>query len=211
MADREAANTAKATIRVCLDVNIWVAHQLAVQNDRKGGSSSALVQIVRDMACEAGPVQLAMSWEMLGTLEDVLSRLGFRQQSSAEFIAGLIGIMKAGPEQFDPYLLPEGGRSLPLKDVEDAGILASSIAARVDILVTNNLDDFAIKDSERIDTRQINRHGKRPRQLYALIYERDDGVSMVIAHPIDAIGWLRHGVRPTPDAVRNMSPTLDAS
>jgi hypothetical protein len=159
------------------------------------------------MMCEAGPVQLAMSWEMLGTLEDVLSRLGFDQRSVADFTASLIGVMKAGPEQFDPYMLPEGGRSLPVRDVEDAGVLASSIAARVDILVTNNLDDFAIKDSERIDTRQINIRGMTPRQLYVLIYERDDSVSIVIAHPIDAIEWLRHGLRPTPETIRNLYGT----
>lgn len=115
--------------------------------------------------------------------------------------------MKAGPEQFDPYVLPEGGRSLPVRDVEDAGVLASSIAARVDILVTNNLDDFVIKDSERIDTRQINIRGMTPRQLYVLIYERDDGVSIVIAHPIDAIEWLRKGLRPTPESIRNLYGT----
>jgi hypothetical protein len=85
LAAQEAAEIAKATIRICLDVNIWVAHQLARQNNRKGGSSSALVQIVRDMACKAGPLQLAMSWEMLGTLEDVLNRLGFDPRSVADF------------------------------------------------------------------------------------------------------------------------------
>jgi len=97
------------------------------------------------MECEAGLVQLVMSWEMVATLENVLVRLGFDQQIIADFIAGIIGIMKAGPEQFDPHLLPGGGQSLGLADIEDASVLASSIAARVDFLVTNNLDDFALK------------------------------------------------------------------
>jgi hypothetical protein len=99
-------------------------------------------------------------------------------------------------------LLPEGGGSIGMTDIEDAGVLASSIAARADVLITNNLDDFAIKDAERIDTREINLRGERPRRLYALIYERNDGVRIVIAHPIDALDWLRQGIRPTPDGVR---------
>jgi hypothetical protein len=110
--------------------------------------------------------------------------------------------MKAGPLRFDPHLLPEGGRSLPMKDIEDASVLASAIAARVDLLITDNLDDFAIEDAERIATQSVRRRGGAHRQLDALIFERSDGVSLVIAHPIDAIEWLGGGMRPTADAVR---------
>jgi hypothetical protein len=110
--------------------------------------------------------------------------------------------MKAGPLRFDPHLLPEGGRSLPMKDIEDAGVLASAIAARADLLIADNLDDFAIKDAERVATQTVRRRGGSRRQLCALILERSDGVSLVIAHPIDAIEWLDAGMRPTADAVR---------
>ena len=195
-------------LRICLDVNIWITHFLAVQNGRPGGSATALVHLARNMKCDAGPVQLVLSWEMLATLEDVLGRLRFDQQDIADITAGIIGLMKAGPEQFDPAMLPEGGKTLPMKDAEDAGVLASSIAARADLLITNNLTDFAVKDCERIDTRLITLHGQPPRQLYALIYERNDGVQVVIVHPIDALGWLQAGLRPTPQTVRNIcSPT----
>jgi hypothetical protein len=115
--------------------------------------------------------------------------------------------MRTGPEAFDPYLLPESGRHLPMKDEEDAGILASAIAARIDLLVTNNLDDFQTKDAERIQTREITLRKEPPKQLFSILYERNDGVSIVIAHPIDALAWLRDGIRPTPEAIRGLSST----
>ena len=202
MAETETNAPKPAAIRVCLDVNVWIAHLLAIQNSRVGGSASGLVRIVHDMTCAAGPVQLVISWEMLGTLEAVLARLEFDPQSISDNTAALIGIMKAGPLRFDPHLLPEGGRSLPMKDMEDAGVLASAIAARADLLIADNLDDFAIKDAERVATQTVRRRGGSRRQLYALILERSDGVSLVIAHPIDAIEWLDAGMRPTADAVR---------
>lgn len=156
------------------------------------------------MTCTAGPVQLVMSWDMLATLESVLDRLGFDRGSVSEFTAALVGIMRAGPEQFDPHLLPEGGRSFPVRDAEDAGVLAAAIAARVDLLETDNLDDFAIKDAKRIETQKAPRGGRMPRQLFALTYERSDGLGIVIAHPIDAIEWLRRGIRPNPENVREL-------
>jgi hypothetical protein len=80
--------------------------------------------------------------------------------------------------------------------------MASAIAARVDLLITDNLDDFAIKDAERVATQSVRRRGGSRQQLDALIFERSDGVSLVIAHPIDAIEWLGEGMRPTADAIR---------
>ena len=89
-----------------------------------------------------------------------------------------------------------------MKDMEDAGVLASAIAARADLLIADNLDHLAIKDAERVATQTVRRRGGSRRQLYALILERSDGVSLVIAHPIDAIECLGGGIRPTADAVR---------
>jgi predicted nucleic acid-binding protein len=191
-------------LRVSLDVNIWIAHLLAMQNGRKGGAATAIVSIVGNMASAAGPIQLIMSWEMIATLEDVLSRLDFDPQTISDFISSLILLMKSGPEGFDPHLLPESGGHLGMRDEEDAGVLASAIIARVDLLVTNNLADFEIKDSERVETRKISLRGQRSRQLFAVIYERNDGVGIVVAHPIDALEWLTEGVRPSPEIVKNL-------
>jgi predicted nucleic acid-binding protein len=194
----------RKVLRVSLDVNIWIAHLLALQNGRKGGAATELISIVRDMTSEAGPIQLVMSWEMIATLEDVLGRLNFDAQSISDFTSSLILLMKSGPEAFDPHLLPESGRRLAVKDDEDAGVLASAIVARVDLLVTNNLEDFVIKDSERIETREITLRHQPAKQLFALIYERNDGVGIVVAHPIDALTWLRQGLRPSPKIVRGL-------
>jgi predicted nucleic acid-binding protein len=202
LAEKETAAPKPAAIRLCLDVNVWIAHLLAIRNNRVGGSASGLVRIVRDMTCTAGPVQLVISWEMLGTLEGVLSGLKFDSQSILANTAALVGIMKSGPLRFDPHLLPEGGRSLPMKDMEDAGVLASAIAARADLLIADNLDHLAIKDAERVATQTVRRRGGSRRQLYALILERSDGVSLVIAHPIDAIEWLGGGIHPNADDIR---------
>lgn len=193
---------APTALRVCLDINVYIARQLAAQSGRSGGAASALVDIARDMNCEAGPVQLVMSLQMIGTLEDVLGRLKFQPQSISDFTAALVGLMKMGPEGFDPFLSPSAG-GLAIKDTEDAGVLASCIAPRVHLLVTDNLDDFLFNDVERIVTREVPRRDGRKRQLYAVIYERHDGVGIVIAHPIDAREWLRMGLRPTPDAIRS--------
>ena len=106
MAEKETAAPKPAAIRLCLDVNVWIAHLLAIWNNRVGGSASGLVRIVRDMTCTAGPVQLVISWEMLGTLEGVLSGLKFDSQSILANTAALVGIMKSGPLRFDPHLLP---------------------------------------------------------------------------------------------------------
>jgi hypothetical protein len=198
----EAPTPGPAALRVCLDINIYIARQLAAQSGRPGGAGSRLVDIARDMTCEAGPVQLVMSLQIIGALEDVLGRLKFQQPSISDFTAALVALMRMGPEGFDPFLSPGAG-GLAMKDTEDAGVLASCIASRVDLLVTDNLDDFRFNDAERIDTREVPRRGGTKRQLYTVIYQRNDGVGIVIAHPIDALEWLRIGLRPTPDAVRN--------
>ena len=156
------------------------------------------------MASEAGPIQLVMSWEMIATLEDVLARLDFDTQSISDFTASMILPMKSGPEAFDPHLLPDSGRHLAMKDEEDAGVLASAIIARVNLLVTNNLDDFEIKDSQRIETREVTLRNQPAKRLFALVYERNDGVGIVVAHPIDALAWLREGFRPSPKTVRGL-------
>lgn len=199
MASSDQARKTKAVLRVCLDVNIWVANQIAIQNGRRRASASALIDLIREGQCAAGQLQLVMSWEMISTLEKVLVRLRFDARSVTNVLEGIIGMMRFGPEPLDPHLLPEGGGHLAMRDIEDGGVLASSIATRVNLLITNNLDDFAVKDSERIDTRRIVRPEERIRPRCALAYERNDGVQIVIAHPFDALEWLKDGLWPSPE------------
>jgi hypothetical protein len=151
-----------------------------------------------------------MSMQMIGALEDVLARLKFQPQSILDFTAALVGLMRMGPEGFDPFLSPPTS-GLPMNEAEDAGVLTSCIAARVDLLVTDNLNDFLFKGAERIDTRQVVRRDGTTRQLFAVVYERNDGMSIVIAHPIDALGWLRMGLRPTPEVIRSHYSALSSA
>lgn len=192
-------------IRICLDVNVWVAHLLALSNRRQGTVASTLVNIVGAMSCPAGAVQLVMGWRTLATLEAVLERLGFPPSEVSDFGNALVALMKVGPEGFDPHLIAEGGGHLPLRDEEDAGVLASAIAARTDLLVTDNLKDFVFEDGDVVETRTVASRGKPDRQLFAVIYERNDGVSLVVAHPIDVLEWLRRGTVPTVDFVRSLA------
>jgi len=198
----EGSAPRQAALRLCLDINVYIGRQLAAQSGRPGGAASKLVEIARDMTCQTGPVQLVMSLQMIGALENVLGRLKFQPQSISDFTAALVGLMRMGPEGFDPFLSPPAS-GLAMIDVEDAGVLASCIAARVDLLVTDNLEDFLFKDAERIETREVARRDGRTRQLFAVVCERNDGVSIVIAHPIDALEWLRMGLRPTPEVIKS--------
>ena len=89
-----------------------------------------------------------------------------------------------------------------MHDREDAGILASCLAARADLLVTDNLRDFQTNDAEQLDARRVRTKGGGSRQLYALVHQRADGVALVVRHPVDALSWLERGERPSPAAVR---------
>jgi len=82
-----------------------------------------------------------------------------------------------------------------MKDEDDAGVLASAIAARIDLLVTNNLDDFHIKDAERIETREITFRNQPARQLYSILYERN--VSGLFPPPCRRWTELQNANHPT--------------
>jgi predicted nucleic acid-binding protein len=189
-------------IRICLDVNIWVAYVLNLSRGRKTGLLADLIDLIESGNCEAGPVQLVTSLRMLATQEEALLRLGLAPDDIARFGAAIAEIMRHGPERVDPFLLPESAGSLPLHDTEDAGVLAVAFASRADLLITNNLADFAAKDAERLPTGRGGFSSNSASRDHALIFERNDGVALVVAHPFDALEWLREGIAPRPDVVR---------
>ncbi|MCJ2060338.1 PIN domain-containing protein [Methylobacterium sp. J-048] len=193
-------------LRVCLDVNVWIAYLLALQHSRVGTAPMRLVAMVQ--ACAAGtiPLQLMVSQEMLGTLERVLKRQGLPDHLAEGFPHAVEGLMQVGPEKLQPALLTAGRDQLAMTDREDAGVLAFCMADRVDLLVTDNLSDFVTNDSERRDTQRVSRRDGTTRQLSVLIHERLDGVSLAVAHPIDAVLWLAAGFRPIPASLRLRYP-----
>jgi predicted nucleic acid-binding protein len=183
---------APKAFRICIDVNVWVAYLMAIQNGRTGTSAQAVIAVAREMKFGERPVQLIISLEMADTLERVLTRVGFSAARSHDFASSVIDLMKAGPEQLDPHLLISGRDQLGMHDREDAGVLATAIAAKADLIVTDNLRDFQTNDGETIKTRMV-RSGVVRRRLFSVIVERADGVSIVVAHPIDVVDWLRNG------------------
>lgn len=199
-----------APLLLSLDINVFVAHFLALRRGREGSAASRLVQAVRDGRFENVPLQLAMSLEMLGTLERVLVRLGVSPEAAQEFVESVVDIMRTGPAPMDPYLLVAGRDQLTAKDREDAGVLASAILARADVLVTDNLDDFRTNDCETISTRSVSTHNGGVRDLYAIVFERVDGVALVVGHTLDVVSWLGTGQRPTPEWIRQ-AHTTDSS
>ena len=190
-------------LRLSIDINVWVAALMATQHGRTGTVAQAIVAAVRDMKIADRPVQLVVSLEMADTLERVLTRIGFAGPIAHDFANSIVELMKAGPDQLDPYLLVSGRDQLGMHDREDAGVLATAIAARADVLVTDNLRDFQTNDSEIINTRTVQSNGI-VRQIFCIIHERGDGVSLVVAHPVDVIAWLREGHEITPDTVRRL-------
>ena len=182
----------RRALHLCVDINVWVAFLMAAQAGRTGTSAQRIVAAARDMKLADRPIQLVMSLEMADTLERVLTRVGFSAARAHDFANAAIDLVRAGPDRLDPHLLVSGRDQLAMHDREDAGVLALAIAAKVDLLVTDNLKDFRTKDGETIKTRVVNSRSAK-RQLFSVIHERTDGVSIVVAHPIDAADWLRDG------------------
>ena len=69
-----AAGSTPALLRLCLDLNVWVADFLGTRRERRGGSSPWLADAVRAGASQAGQLQLVVSLGMLDRLAIVLKR-----------------------------------------------------------------------------------------------------------------------------------------
>ena len=193
---------AMSPLRVCLDANVWVGFLLAESKGHADTVASRLVGFVTDVGRSEVPFQIVLTHELLDTLRRVLTRLGFAMATTEAFLASLVDLAATGPDRDGPSLLVSGRDQIAMDDREDAGILASCFAGRADLLVTDNLRDFQTNDADRLDTRSVRTRDQRRRQLFLLIHERQDGVALVIMHPVDALSWLSAGVRPTPGALR---------
>jgi predicted nucleic acid-binding protein len=147
------------------------------------------------------PAQVAISLEMMDSVERVLVRRGISDIVAREFMQTVLHLVKTGPEQLDPYLLLSGRDQFAVSGREDAGVLATAIAAKARLLVTANLKDFVTNDGEIVET-QIIKAGSARRQLFAILHERADDVSLVVAHPVDVLDWLSSRMEITPASIR---------
>jgi predicted nucleic acid-binding protein len=119
--------------RVCLDLNVFVAAEIALA---KGHESTTPLRLVN--ACREGRFDLVTSWPMLERLTEVLQRSPLNLNldlalERAEEIADLSAL---------PNLLVVGGGILPVRDTEDRGVLETALAGRAQYLATYNLADF---------------------------------------------------------------------
>ena len=189
-------------LRVCFDANVWVAFLLSESRGDTGGLPSRLIGLATGGGRNGTRIQLVLNHELIDTVLRVLTRQGITPASIVAFISSLTDLAALGPTGEEPGLLLSGRDQIAMHDREDAGILASCFAQRADMLVTDNLRDFKTNDAERLDTRTVRLRDGVRRQLFLLIHERQDGIALVVMHPVDAFSWLDAGRRPTPDAVR---------
>lgn len=180
-----AAGATPALLRLCLDLNIWVADFLGTRRGRRSGSSPWLADAVRSGICQAGPLQLVVSIGMLDRLALVLTREFLVEADAAETLVRAIGgVASFGPAGDHLHALVGGG-VYPLRDEEDRHVLEVAVAGGADLLVTANMINFDTADVVRVDD------GTRIR-----LHPRPGQATLVIAHPDQARDWLRARVLP---------------
>jgi hypothetical protein len=177
--------------RLALDVNVLVTDVLSRARGRQGTTSQKLVDAILAGQLGRRAVQLVISIPMLDRFEDVLRRLGADALHAEAARLALIHLVRSGPDQLDPYLLLDRSDAVfPLSDREDAGVLAACFAARADILVTDNLGDFAPAGGVIVNGAVARHADGRPRQLTRQTLLSPSGHRLVIAHPLEALSGL---------------------
>src|SRR5690606_12266952 len=188
-------------MRICLDVNIWVQYLRAQIAGKTDTSSQTLVVFVRNMKIDEVPVQLILPKAVVSTFQEKASEQGAPMNVIARVVDSLISLAQAGPEQVDPFV-HFGAETLQMKDKEDAGVLAGALAGGADFLITDNLRDFENKEAQVFDTQQTKLPDGKARQLSAIIHQRPDGATVVVAHPFDFLEWVREGRELSPAMIR---------
>ncbi|WP_326912880.1 PIN domain-containing protein [Rhizobium johnstonii] len=190
-------------VRVLLDVNVFVGNIMAHDRGHKGTAIQTLVSMVSSQKWGIDDrAQLVISFERVETLETVLRRLQFTEDRIKAYTNSIIDIMKYGPDPLDPYLILGGEERFAMSDAEDAGVLATAFGAEADILVTDNLRDFATKNASVVDTQVVNTTHSGQRTLQALRYEIGSA-DLIVAHPFDVMQWMRLGYDFTPATLWN--------
>lgn len=187
-------------IRLCLDLNVWVRHLLAVRagTSRSGSAHATIVAAVRTGHCAAGGVQLIVSHAMLSRLEDVLARLQFQSGDASAFCSLIGAFARRGPYGTAPHLVLGGGTVPsaesrmpvydpydpavvpPRADDEDGRVLDTAVAGRAHLLATYNLADFQTPSTEVLESGR-------------LLHLRTAGHSVLIAEANRAADILRTG------------------
>jgi predicted nucleic acid-binding protein len=167
-------------LRLCLDLNIWVAALLADRKGRTNTGSQYLVEIVRSGSSPIGAVNLIISLGMLDELKSVIvEHLGLNIETADAYVSAIEEYAKLGAQ------LTLGGTGvIGLRDIEDAHVLETAIAGNADFLVTANFKDFIVDRDTKIEI--PNRH--------AVYYS--SAHSLQIVHPYLMLEWIRRGDMP---------------
>ncbi len=180
-------------LTVLADVNVLIAAQNANRAGRTNTVSQRVLRYVTAGYVQNPPVQLVVSFKMIDTCRDVLRRQGYDHHAIEMAAGALIEMMKNGPRALDPYVVFGGTPDLAVLDTEDGGVLATAFAAAVDVLVTDNLADFAAGTSEKYNTSTVRRADGTTRQLSCQIHRRPNGRALIVAHPADFAHWIERG------------------
>lgn len=178
---RELSLPEDRPLRLCLDLNVFVADLLARLAGRDDTAVRLLVKCAAHTTTPLGPVQLIVSVGMLNRLRTVLETgLGVSPETTETYTGALTACTRYGPSGRSPLLVLGGTGVLPMPDREDAHVLETAIAGRADLLVTADMADFTFPGVTVLDEGRVLR------------FRRADH-DVVIAHPFRAARWVRQG------------------
>lgn len=178
---RELAPPEGRPLRVCLDLNVFVADLLARRRGREDTAVRLLVDGVARTSTPLGPLQLVVSVGMLSRLRSVL-RDGLDASPAAvnAYVGAVSAYARSGSSRQSPLLVLGGTGVLPVPDREDAHVLETAVAGRADLLVTADMGDFDVRGTTVLEEGRVLR------------FRRADH-DVVIAHPFRAARWVRQG------------------
>jgi predicted nucleic acid-binding protein len=186
--------TPTRAMRVLLDINILVSDVLSRARGRRGTASQKLVDAVLAGRLGEAQIQLVISLAMLDRFQDVLLRLGAEASDAEAARLALIDLARSGPDALDPYLLLDRSEApFALADEEDAHVLAAAFAARADLLVTDNLADFAGAGGDISNTTMARHSDGRLRQLTRQVLRSPAGHRLTILHPLEVLAGTGGG------------------
>ena len=170
-------------LRVCLDLNVWVANLLALRLGRTGTAAQTCVAAVERGRSPLGHVQLVVSWGMLTRLRAVLEeKLRLPHEVAEPYLAAVAASARVGVPGASLVVL--GGTGvMPIRDTEDAHVVDVAIAGRADVIVTANFADFVHYRAVVL----------QPERVAALSHAEG---RVVIAQPAMFAEWVRRGELP---------------
>lgn len=177
------ANLTAGALRVCLDLNVWVANLLAGRLGRTGTATQTCVAAVQRGATSFGDAQLVISWGMLTRLRAVLEdKLALPSEVVGPYLAAIAASARVGAPGA-PLVVLGGTGAMPIRDAEDAHVVAVAVAGYADVIVTANFADFVPYQAVVV----------QPDRVAVLAHAAG---RLVVAHPAAFAEWVRGGALP---------------